>query len=263
MVPAWLLLHEQVMTPNSWGFLSLSIWVVASLPQIYLNHQTKQCGLQLSFLLLWMAGDAANVACSLFTRQKWIIVTLAVYCFLNDCVLYCQYLMYSKPRRSPRAVVFWALLPLCILIAVLNAGVAVIAPDDDFFGPCVCWLSTAFFTASRIPQIINGCRGKLDPLDVANVSKLFLFFLIAGNVTYIFSVLDEGQPAQWLGTLIAMLSDIVVTIQTYRLTSRSRSYKPPPATRPLSHSIHVGGLERLVDRGVDRSERTILNRPYA
>lgn len=253
------------MTPHSWGFVSLTIWVVASLPQIYLNHRNKQCGLSLSFLLLWMAGDASNVACSLFTRQKWIIVALAIYCFLNDCVLYCQYLMYSKPRRSPRAVAFWALVPLCILIAVLNAGAAIIGPDDEVLGPGACWLSTAFFTASRLPQIVSGCRGKLDPGDVANVSKLFLFFLIAGNITYIFSVLDEGQPAQWLGTLIAMLSDIIVAIQTYRLTNRPRTYKTSAVAggAPRSHSVNVAGLERMVDRGVDRSERIILNRPYA
>jgi hypothetical protein len=79
-----------------------------------------------------------------------------------------------------------------------------------------------FFTASRLPQIVRGCMGQIDAAEAAKTSKLFMLLLILGNVTYLFSVLDEGQNAQIMGTAIAMLSDIVVFVQFSWL-------RPPPA----------------------------------
>jgi hypothetical protein len=219
----WFQLHEQVMSSHMWGWVSLGIWCVASMPQIWENHRAKSSGLTLPFIVLWTAGDGSTVACTLFTHQKAIVVALAVYCFTADCVLWSQHLLFGALcRTSRRQLLLRALLPPAVLMTLLNVGYLLVDEPDAVLGEASCWLAMVFFTASRLPQIVRGCMGQIDAAEAAKTSKLFMLLLILGNVTYLFSVLDEGQNAQIIGTAIAMLSDIVVFAQFSWL-------RPPPA----------------------------------
>lgn len=229
MIPSWLLLHT-ALSPTNWGWISLVLWVVSSAPQVIENHQ-RQTSLPLPFVVLWTAGDGSNVACTLFTHQKLVVVLLAVYCFTADCVLYVQYLMYGvRPRLSRQRLALWGSVPALCLLLVLNFGSTFLLSIESALGEAACWSSMVFFTVSRLPQIVRGCRGEIDAAEAAKTSRLFMFFLIAANVTYILSVWDEGQLSQTLGSAVATLCDLTVFWQNSRL---QRKHDPSLLDLPL------------------------------
>lgn len=231
MIPSWLLLHEHALSPHSWGWLSLCIWIVSTTPQIWQNYRAKT-SLPLPFIVLWTAGDGTNVACTLFSHQKIAVLLVAIFCFCADCVLYTQYLMYSmRPRLSKLQLALWASVPVLLLLLVLNLGSAF---DEAALSEAACWASMMCFTVSRLPQIVRGCRGQVDAAEAAKTSRLFMCLLIAGNLTYIFSVLDEGQISQTFGTTVAMLCDVVVFAQYARLR---RKHDPSVLDLPLKRRL--------------------------
>jgi hypothetical protein len=222
---------EAVMSSHMWGWVSLLIWCIASIPQIWENHKARSSGLSMPFIVLWTAGDGSTVACTLFTHQKAIVVALSVYCFSADCVLWMQHLFYGSSNAShrplsTRQLIGRALVPPAVLMALLNVGLFLFDEPDSVIGDASCWLAMVFFTASRVPQMLRGCFGQIDAAEAAKTSKLFMIFLILGNLTYLFSVLDEGQFAQTLGTTVAMVSDIIVFIQYVALGHSAKSPLP-------------------------------------
>ncbi|KAN0063611.1 Vacuolar histidine transporter YPQ3 [Thecaphora frezii] len=259
------------------GWVSIACWVLPSFSQMHQNYVSKSAdGLSITFIVIWLAGDALNAAGALVQRLLWTMIILALYYCGCDCVLIFQYWYYSKyyhqgvpistlsasveanertPLVADGAVVEddldqdtsksesdgWkrelALYTLALAL-VIATGVAAwwIAErsqwdndgshhDKDHHGgkkeksqwrwdaQAYGWASAILYLSSRFPQILKNRITKCEGLSLA----LFVF-AVAGNVTYVASILLQStepeyllESSSWLvGSLGTILLDFIV-----------------------------------------------------
>jgi uncharacterized protein with PQ loop repeat len=87
------------------GMISVGIWIVALLPQIFQNFKSKSVeGMSLMFLLSWLVGDITNLAGSVLTQQVSTTIWLGVWYCVADVALWAQQLWYSKSCKRRRGV---------------------------------------------------------------------------------------------------------------------------------------------------------------
>ncbi|ODQ44592.1 hypothetical protein PICMEDRAFT_24166, partial [Pichia membranifaciens NRRL Y-2026] len=86
------------------GYLSISFWLFAQIPQVIKNHTDKSVdGFSLGFLLCWFAGDFLNlVSCLLNDAMAFQILLSGYYCAI-DLVLAFQYYYYKRMYHNPES----------------------------------------------------------------------------------------------------------------------------------------------------------------
>lgn len=79
------------------GYLSLTVWFFAQLPQIIENHINQSVnGVNVMFLTCWILGDVTNLIGCLLTRALPLQTLIAgYYCFI-DVILSFQYWYYTR-----------------------------------------------------------------------------------------------------------------------------------------------------------------------
>ncbi|EKM51810.1 uncharacterized protein PHACADRAFT_262162 [Phanerochaete carnosa HHB-10118-sp] len=83
------------------GWMSIACWVVVYSPQIIENYQLKSGeGLSVFFVLIWLAGDLANLFGAILAGLLPTIIILAAYYTVCDIVLLAQIYYYRWLRRS-------------------------------------------------------------------------------------------------------------------------------------------------------------------
>lgn len=99
-MPNPLTLHEAL--SGIFGTISLTAWLFLLLPQLQENYsQGHANGISLSFLLLWAAGDVANLVGAVWAGLVPTVIALAGYFCVADTVLILQVLYYRA--REGRA----------------------------------------------------------------------------------------------------------------------------------------------------------------
>ncbi|SPO31640.1 uncharacterized protein UTRI_06320_B [Ustilago trichophora] len=79
------------------GWVSIACWVIVYSPQMHQNYVSKSAeGLSITFVIIWLAGDALNAAGAWFQGLLWTMIILALYYCACDCVLIFQYWYYRK-----------------------------------------------------------------------------------------------------------------------------------------------------------------------
>ncbi|CBQ71276.1 conserved hypothetical protein [Sporisorium reilianum SRZ2] len=79
------------------GWVSIACWVLPSFSQMHQNYISKSAeGLSITFVVIWLAGDALNAAGAWFQGLLWTMIILALYYCACDCVLIFQYWYYRK-----------------------------------------------------------------------------------------------------------------------------------------------------------------------
>lgn len=79
------------------AWLTTFCWVVALIPQLIHNFNTKSAhGLSPYLLILWLLGDSCNLLGCLLTDQLPFQTYLSIYFVLNDIVLDFQYIYYTR-----------------------------------------------------------------------------------------------------------------------------------------------------------------------
>jgi hypothetical protein len=75
--------------------VSIACWIVVFSPQIIENFRRASVdGLSLRFILIWTAGDFANIIGAVAQNVLPTMIILAVYYALADIILICQFLWY-------------------------------------------------------------------------------------------------------------------------------------------------------------------------
>ncbi|PWN48349.1 PQ-loop-domain-containing protein [Violaceomyces palustris] len=93
--------HDKQKLREEWssvmGWVSIACWVIVYSPQMHQNYVAKSAdGLSITFVIIWLAGDALNAAGALVQGLLWTMIILALYYCLCDCVLIYQYWYYGK-----------------------------------------------------------------------------------------------------------------------------------------------------------------------
>ncbi|QIW96617.1 hypothetical protein AMS68_002135 [Peltaster fructicola] len=84
------------------GSISLAAWIFLLVPQLIENYQHGSAdGISITFILIWAAGDAFNLAGALWAGLVPTVIALAVYfCFADGIlILQCWYYSVLKRRR--------------------------------------------------------------------------------------------------------------------------------------------------------------------
>lgn len=77
------------------GWISIACWIVVYSPQIWENYKIKSGeGLSVAFIVLWLAGDLANLAGGAMAHLLPTMIILAVYYTICDLVLLFQVYYY-------------------------------------------------------------------------------------------------------------------------------------------------------------------------
>ena len=83
------------------GSVSLASWIFLTIPQLAENYtQGHADGISLTFLLIWMLGDVANLAGALWAGLVPTVIALGAFFCLSDGVLIGQCLYYKLLRKS-------------------------------------------------------------------------------------------------------------------------------------------------------------------
>lgn len=84
------------------GYLSISFWLFAQIPQVIKNHTDKSVdGFSLGFLLCWFGGDFLNlISCLLNDAMIFQILLSSYYCII-DIILASQYYYYQNMYHNP------------------------------------------------------------------------------------------------------------------------------------------------------------------
>ncbi|EGG06099.1 uncharacterized protein MELLADRAFT_87486 [Melampsora larici-populina 98AG31] len=79
------------------GWLSFACWLFVYSPQIYENYVNQSGdGISVYFILIWMAGDLANLFGSWRQNLLPTMIGLAVYYTICDVVILCQIFYYRR-----------------------------------------------------------------------------------------------------------------------------------------------------------------------
>lgn len=86
------------------GYLSISFWLFAQIPQVIKNHTDKSVdGFALGFLLCWFGGDFLNlISCLLNDAMAFQILLSGYYCLI-DIILALQYYYYKNMYHNPNS----------------------------------------------------------------------------------------------------------------------------------------------------------------
>ncbi|KAL1304160.1 hypothetical protein AAFC00_000587 [Neodothiora populina] len=93
------------------GSISIACWVVVFSPQIIENFRRSSAeGLSVEFIIIWLAGDFANIIGAVMQKVLPTMIILAIYYTLADIVLLAQCFYYKgvhfrdpKPARASEA----------------------------------------------------------------------------------------------------------------------------------------------------------------
>eukprot|EP00122_Pirum_gemmata_P005679 Pgem_evm1s5178 len=103
---------EQSLASQIIGYISTSIWIIVSIPQLYEMYKLKSSeGMAILFLLSWLLGDTLSLL-GLFLSGQWTgsktTVVTTIWFVLSDLLLiifycyyeYCYPKLYKKLRDS-------------------------------------------------------------------------------------------------------------------------------------------------------------------
>ncbi|KAJ2706808.1 hypothetical protein FB645_001256 [Coemansia sp. IMI 203386] len=84
------------------GAMSVVLWMLALLPQVYVNWKRKSTdGLSTPLLMFWLFGDFMNLAGVFILKQQMFQLFLGVYFVFNDFSLVVQYFIYRSTPQPP------------------------------------------------------------------------------------------------------------------------------------------------------------------
>ncbi|KAH8923005.1 PQ-loop-domain-containing protein [Atractiella rhizophila] len=244
------------------GWISIACWIVVYSPQIWTCYSLKSGeGLSVMFIAIWLAGDLANTIGAIWQGLLPTMILLAVYYSTCDIILlyqvyYYRWLRRTYPERfskiSPlsetslllppssattkpggphlltplmrQILEFAAATAFVLVVGVLAWWFSGSATDElaeevwDLKAQIFGWLSAFLYLGSRIPQIAKNKETKCEGLSLT-----MFCFSVAGNVTYVLSILLQGVGfkhlwinASWLlGSGGTIFLDAIVLLQFF------------------------------------------------
>lgn len=187
------------------------------------------------FIVLWLAGDLANLAGGAMARLLPTMIILAVYYTVCDIILLFQVYYYRAVKQreteetqsllqSPsleRAETIKKTIPSSLTypfltLVITGAGFAAwylqktlgdgkhgnggVEPKFEWKSQLLGYLSAALYLGSRVPQIAHNYRTRCEGLSLA-----MFFFSISGNLTYVASILFKSLERPYVVANISWL----------------------------------------------------------
>lgn len=264
------------------GLISILCFIFSSFPQYYRSCKTGNMDKALSiwFLLGWLSGDTCNFVGAFLSHQLPIQVYTAIYYVAADILMLALYIYYKyrNQQTSPSLVVNaiggFALIGSAAAVFQLGdtrlaaidyhsspGGRRLLAADQsdaepfttqEIIGLVIGSVSSVFYLASRLPQIITNFRRR----STEGLALSLFCMVILGNLTYGLSILlknpDKGESEgdyinhhlPWLiGSLGVMSLDCIIITQ-FCVFGAKRSETVEAAERePLLHGDRNAGYD--------------------
>ncbi|ODV95510.1 hypothetical protein PACTADRAFT_25359, partial [Pachysolen tannophilus NRRL Y-2460] len=227
------------------GYLSITSWLFAQLPQVIKNYNSKSVdGISLGFLLCWFAGDFLNfLSCLMMEALPFQIILSGYYCII-DSILGFQFFFYTKFKNNYN---FANLVSSSFIIGFNKAAAVPISfvssssasssasASSSFvlpiigsmsLGKILAWACTFLYLSSRLPQLVHNFQRK----SVKGLSVYLVAAALFGNLTYSISLitsessLDGGEISKqfwekelsyFIGALGTVIFDLGILIQWY------------------------------------------------
>lgn len=216
------------------GLVSISIWIVAQLPQILKNQKRKKADdLSLDFLGLWMVGDLCNLASCFLVGATLTQKVLGAYFVLADGVLLAQWKLFATKSTevgmSNNSKKFWGAFGVAAAVGLASCLLRGLtgAMTGDYLG----WVSAAVYLVARVPQIYKNFNTR----KVGDLSVYLFALAVLGNVTYAGSILAISMSGDWLrlqapfllGSIGTLLFDALLVYQIVSYPKQDKQAKAP------------------------------------
>uniref|UniRef100_A0A915L0M3 Uncharacterized protein n=1 Tax=Romanomermis culicivorax TaxID=13658 RepID=A0A915L0M3_ROMCU len=236
------------------GWLSLTIWLFPTLPQIFENYKSGHCddALSIYFLLMCYVADYLSLFGAILSKQLPVQIYVGGYFILQDSIMIGQYFFYKGRRnwskwRSEERVrrlrqvrrrkdsILLGVAVLAILIGENSVNGGVIedfsgdsdARQNHFFGTeiekigyFIGLAANCLYFSSRFPQVWKNLRRQ----STQGVSVHMFYLTVAANTTYGMSVILGGlnfrailKHMPWLiGSLGCCFLDLTIIYQYFK-----------------------------------------------
>lgn len=200
------------------SILSLVFYSIVYLPQFLVIFNTKSSrGISTWTLLLWTQADVLSLIGTIVLYMPASIILIGWYHYTIG-ILMLLYVLYYKDRLDNNyKLEFWSTVAFLLVNTTtcifLNSTIQY---SYDDIGMVLGWITMAFYTGGRLPQIqMNYKNG-----STGNLSVLMYIFTIIGNSFYVGVITVEPEFIEvnipWIvNGIVSILLDIIVLWQYY------------------------------------------------
>jgi uncharacterized protein with PQ loop repeat len=203
----------------SLSILSLVFYSIVYLPQflaIYENGSSE--GISIWTILLWTQADILSLTGTIILNMPLYIIGIGWYHYYVGALMALYILYYTKNKNSfnfkIKCLTTFVFLAINTIICVLLNMFIKTSYDD--IGVILGWITMAFYTGGRIPQIWMNYSNN----STGNLSVLMYIFTIIGNSLYIGVITVDPEyiveNIPWIvNGIFSILLDLFVLVQYY------------------------------------------------
>ena len=199
------------------SILSLIFYSIVYLPQflsIYKAGSSK--GVSIWTILLWTQADVLSLIGTIVLYMPFSIVLIGWYHYSISILmsLYVLYYVKEKGNFKIKCVATFGFLAINTITCIL-LNISIRKSYDDI-GAVLGWVTMAFYTCGRFPQILMNYSTN----STGNLSVLMYVFTIIGNSLYIGVITVDPEyiveNIPWIANgVLSILLDIIILLQYY------------------------------------------------
>lgn len=210
----------------AFSILSICFYSVVYYPQFYEIYKTKRAdGISVWMLLVWSQADFISLVGTIVLQLEVSLLIVGWYhVFIGLCMtLYTLY--YTSSGNSSSKTIKLGIVTVYYLINLsvciyLNASWIYNYEAGIAFG----WLASVLYIIGRLPQLYLNFKRK----STEGLSVLMYWLTIAGNTSYLISVLVYSIEPEYINlnmpwiimVVVTVLMDIVVILQAFYYKKR-------------------------------------------
>ena len=200
------------------SILSMCFYSVIYFPQLKLIHKTKSSqNISIWMVILWSQGDTLSLISTSLMKLDLPFIILSWYYLITGFIMISFVIYYSDIQRKT-IISIYSVLILDIIASIMitiysNTNQNWVLDSNSLLnnqqiGTMLGWFTIIFYLVGRLIQIISLYKNK----NSEGVSKMMYIFTIAGNISYLSSILTYSLEPEYIQIIVPWIVLVCVTV---------------------------------------------------